>query len=355
MKRIYLQKIIQHNQECYIGKIDPRELVRVAFHVEIGETQDAQRPLNGKRIKDIAKYVSGEKGILPNTLTLAVENNAFPINDEGNGLYSIQFPETDDEFLRFEDTIFVMDGQHRLYSFLPDMRSISDNEKFEIGFTLYDKPTLTDKQNIFMVCNEKQEKVSGNLLMWFKNQLKMLPEEDVELYNLVSQLNSNFPLKGRIIMGAEKVKNGLKAKEIMKDISKSKIRKLRRKQTRITDEELVKALVEYLSGWQSAVGFSFREPNKASGAATKISGLRFMLFTLPGFWDRAVNKQLHFKQSFVEDTIRHLATQLGILTNEFFTHENIKRNFMERSLTESFAEECCNIVKNISDDFDPLG
>lgn len=51
MKRIYLQKITQHGEICYIGKIDPRELVKVCTKVEMSEVQDAQRPLNKREYK----------------------------------------------------------------------------------------------------------------------------------------------------------------------------------------------------------------------------------------------------------------------------------------------------------------
>ena len=79
MKRIYLQKITQHSEICYIGKIDPRELVKVATKVEMSEVQDAQRPLNKKRVQDISNYVQDKNGILPNTLTIATKDNSFEI------------------------------------------------------------------------------------------------------------------------------------------------------------------------------------------------------------------------------------------------------------------------------------
>ena len=44
MKKVYLLKITQHGETCYVGKMDPRDLVRVAVKVEMGEVQDAQRP-----------------------------------------------------------------------------------------------------------------------------------------------------------------------------------------------------------------------------------------------------------------------------------------------------------------------
>ena len=64
----------------------------------------------------------------------------------------------------------VMDGQHRLYSFLSDYILLDENERYEIGFTLYVKPTIKERRGIFISCNEKQEKVSNNLLLWFKDQ-----------------------------------------------------------------------------------------------------------------------------------------------------------------------------------------
>ncbi|MDD3831263.1 MAG: hypothetical protein PHW00_01230 [Clostridia bacterium] len=51
MKKLLLLKIIQHGQTCYIGATDPRKLVKLATHVEMSATQEAQRPLSEKRIK----------------------------------------------------------------------------------------------------------------------------------------------------------------------------------------------------------------------------------------------------------------------------------------------------------------
>ena len=166
MKRIYLQKITQYGSVSYIGKIDPRELIKVAKKVEMSATQDAQRPLNEKRVKDIAKYVCDESGILPNTLTLATSDSRLSIKKlEGSlNLYYIDFPSEADEYTSYANSIDVMDGQHRLYSFASDIRLLSDDVEYEIGFTIYEKPTLSEKRKIFISCNEKQEKVSIGIL-----------------------------------------------------------------------------------------------------------------------------------------------------------------------------------------------
>ena len=180
MKKIYLQKITQYGTECYIGKIDPRSLVRVAEKIEMSAVQDAQRPLNEKRVKSIANYVDGDKGILPNTLTIATKDQRFEVHecDEMTGIYYIEFPETESEYSKFNGAIDVMDGQHRLYSFRNDICTLQNATQYEIGFTLYILPTLDERRRIFISCNEKQEKVSGNLLMWFRSKLNMLSNDE---------------------------------------------------------------------------------------------------------------------------------------------------------------------------------
>ena len=161
MRRVYLQKITQHGVTSYCGKIDPRILVRIATRIEMSTTQTAQRPLNEKRVKEIASYVNEDMGILPNTLTIATKNNNIVIKktDFDDELYYCDFPDKENEYDSYVDSIDVMDGQHRLYSFLPEIILLNANQPYEIGFTLFDKPSLQLRRRIFISCNEKQEKV----------------------------------------------------------------------------------------------------------------------------------------------------------------------------------------------------
>ncbi|MBR6693855.1 MAG: DGQHR domain-containing protein [Clostridia bacterium] len=357
MKRLLLQKITQYGSTCYIGKINPRDLVRVAAKIEMSATQDAQRPLNANRVKSIAKYVGEEKGVLPNTLTIATNDNRFSINKLSGfeDIYYIEFPSEEDEFENYAGTIDVMDGQHRLYSFDSDIRVILDDAVYEIGFTLYIKPTLDERRKIFISCNEKQEKVSGNLLMWFKAKLNMLSNDEKIFYALVSKLNNEYPLKDRIIMSAEKIKNGIKAKELIKILDKTKIQNLMIGGERLTDEQIIKVICTYLSAWEKVVGFSFSSPAKNSGAAVKIAGLRYMIAILPSVWDRAMSLRKPFDEDFVEETIKKLISSYGVVREEFFTCEEHKMYFRERSATEQFAEECVTKIRLMgAEDFNPL-
>jgi len=359
MKRIYLQKITQYGSVSYIGKIDPRELIKVAKKVEMSATQDAQRPLNEKRVKDIAKYVSDESGILPNTLTLATSDSRYSIKkcDNDIDLYYIEFPSETDEYENFVNSIDVMDGQHRLYSFSSDIRLLSDDADYEIGFTIYEKPTLSEKRKIFISCNEKQEKVSGNLLMWFRAQLNMLTNDEKEFYNLVSMLSKEYPLCGHVIMSAEKIKNGVKAKEVIAAIKQAGIQDLVAGGNYLTDDEKVKVICTYLSAWEKVVDFSFtNSPAKTAGAAKKMAGLKYMLLLLPAFWERAIASKSKFNSEYIEETLKQFISTMGVEREQFFVGEEHKMCFRDRTAVDLFAKQSIQKIKAMdTDDFNPLG
>lgn len=356
MKKIFLQEVKQHGTTCYIGKIDPRDLVRVATKVEMSAVQDAQRPLNEKRVKEIAKYV-GEGGILPNTLTLATKDTSFEVKQSSDpSIFYIYFPESDAEFENFKEKIDVMDGQHRLYSFLDDMRNLQQDIEFEIGFTLYIRPTLASRRQIFVSCNEKQEKVSGNLLMWFRAQLNMLSVEEKNFYNVVQKLSEEYPLRGHIKMNAEKIKNGVNAKEIMAAMKQAKIQDLEIDGQHLSDEQKVKLINTYLVAWENFANFKFAQSKpREAGAAVKMAGLKFMILLLPKIWERALSLQKPFKEDFVKGVLNQLATSLGVERESFFTSEDTKMSFRDRTAVDLFASQCNNIITNlVAQGFNPL-
>lgn len=358
MKSVYLQKITQHGKVCFIGKIDPRDLVRIATKIEMGETQEAQRPLSEKRVKSIAKYVGEEQGILPNTLTLASKDAKFQPKECGQiaGLYYIDFPSEESEFAAYKDSLDVMDGQHRLYSFLKEIRTISDNDSYEIGFTLYIRPSLTQKREIFVICNEKQEKVSGNLLMWFRAELQMLTENEKNFYSLVSKLNIEYPLKGKIIMSAEKISRGFKADQIMEILKSSHIQDLTIGNTNLSEDQKVTVICTYLTAWEEVCGFNFvNSTAKQAGAAIKIAGLRFMMYLLQPIWDRAVAEKKPFDDSYCQDMIKRYIAATGVEREMFFLDETHKLWFRDRTAIAAYANEGVKIIKGMgAENFNPL-
>ena len=358
MKKLLLLKIDQHGESCYFGTADPRQLVKLATHVEMSETQDAQRPLSEKRVKDIASYVDSKNGILPNTLTLATRDNKITVNPYPNveGLFYMEFPETTEEFNQYKNAIDVMDGQHRLYSFLDSIRTISDDIKFEIGFTLYIQPTLFQRRQIFVSCNEKQEKVSGNLLMWFREKLHMLSDNEKIYYNLIAELNNNYPLKNRIIMGAERIPRGFKADQVMDALKNAHIQDIGIGNKALNEEQRVKVICTYLTAWENVVGFKFSTSTpKEAGVAVKIAGLRYMLLLLQCIWERAMNLKKQFNVAFIEDTLKKMIAFYGVEREMFFTDSERKLYFRDRTNITHIANESANIIRSLgAEDFNPL-
>lgn len=358
MRRVYLQKIIQHGVVSYCGRIDPRELVRIAEKVTMGEIQDAQRPLNKKRVKEIASYVNADMGILPNTLTIATNSNKIQIKktDFDDNLYYCELPNKEDEYDKFTNSIDVMDGQHRLYSFLPDMELLPANEPFEIGFVLYDKPSLALRRRIFISCNEKQEKVDPNLLIWFKEKLGLLNTEEVRYFNIVSTIANDYPLKDHVIMSAEKIKNGVKSKEIMADLKKIKILEFSQSGEKLSDSQIISLIEEYLTAWEKVVGFEFASSSpKDAGVAVKMAGLKYMIYILPAIWDYSINIKKKFKEAFLTETIQKLISAFGVEYENFFTDEDINKFFRDRTMIIELSNKSIDIVKKFgSESFNPL-
>lgn len=367
MKRVYVERVKQHDKEYYIGKADPRDLVRMAKELEVGTTQDAQRPLQEKKLFQIRDHVT-EKGLLPNTLVLAtcsqelVVNTSIATDEEGNKveLLFLDIPVTDEEFDKYKDSIEAMDGQHRLYAFTEERRTLMDDENYEIGFTLFITPNLKEQREIFLICNEKQDKVASNLLMYFKEKLKMLEGPEKAYYSLVNRLNTELqsPLKGRIIMGAEKIKKGIKAQQLIKVLDSAKIKDISVSQNgikKLSEDDQLQMLCDYFKGWQKAINFSFMSPENRDGAATKISGIRFMITMLRAFWDRAIQEKKVFSEQFVQETINGMLAAQAIAPDELFTGEKTAMVFRERSATVAFAEQCAEVIKKMdSNDFNPL-
>lgn len=320
MKKIYLSKVQQFNEVSYTGSVDPRMLVKMADQIEIGQVQDDQRPLDKKHILDIAEYVVGTKqvGLLPTSVIVGTKQNEeykteltveTETSADGTVLYYMMIPETDEELKRYANTIDISDGQHRVFAFSDLYRNpnLKDTTIYEVPVTFFIKPQLNTRRSIFYTTNAMQKSVSANLLLWFKNKLDLLSKPERDYLPLVSLLNSEnvSPLKGRIIMSAEKISKGYKAKELVKILNKAKINELGAFTSQnITRAEITKILSTYLNGWEKRYGLQFREPGKET--MTKISGLRYILLLFPAFVDISLTKKQKFDLDFVVEQIREL-------------------------------------------------
>ena len=156
MKKIYLARVNQFGQESYVGSVDPRKLVRMADQtIEIGQVQEDQRPLDKKHIQEISEHV-GNRGFLPTSIIvgtkdktkLTVETETGP---EGDILYYMMIPDTEDELLQYANTVDISDGQHRVFAFSDTYRSpeLKDSDVFEVPVSFYITPSCSRGKTCF--------------------------------------------------------------------------------------------------------------------------------------------------------------------------------------------------------------
>ena len=364
MRDVYLLEVVQHSMKRYIGTVSARDLVRLATKVELQAVQEAQRPINAKRLDEIADFVSAE-GALSTSIVIGTRDDRMsvqPANIAGiPNLYKMSFPETEAEFASFEDAFDIMDGQHRLFSFLAGKCKLSDDTVFDITFEMYIKPTMRERRLIFKNTNEKQEKVASNLLMWFREKLEMLNEKEQTYHALVSLLNTETrsPIRGRIIMGAEKVTGGFKAEQLITIFDKADIKNI--SGTPLSDDKMLTLISEYLCGWEDSVGSKFKDRDKDLGAFSKIAGLRFMIIMLPAFYEQARTERSAFTRSFVTKKINNLFSTYGIASRDLFEKDseflrNLGNNpFAGETPITLLAKDWSNKLKSLSSGaFDPL-
>lgn len=355
MKRIYLVKTQQYGVTSYTGSIDPRVLVRMADQsIEVGQVQDDQRPLDKKHIQEIAAHVGENQGLLPTSIIVGTKKkDKLTVesckSDNGDELFFMMIPETEQELKDYENTVDISDGQHRVFAFSDTYRSqeLKDSDVYEVPVSFYIMPQLKTRQNLFYTTNAKQKPVPANLLMWLRDQLKLLTKPEEKYLPLVRLLNSEnvSPLKGRIILSAEKISKGFKAKELVKIFNIAKIAETGIKITqKIDDNKMAQILSVYLSGWEHHYQLDFQHPKQDT--MTKISGLRYIILLFSAFTDIAVNSKRKFDDAFVVEMIQELEEAKSVDTiggESLFTVDAL--SFRGEGATVKLAEDDGNILR----------
>lgn len=326
MKKIIVQKIKQKDVEFYSMVADPRLVAKVRRKYIAGEKQDVQRPWIEKKVGEISEYVAGKTkvegkkslGLIPNSPIinvkggLKVQSEDITVNTNGgikkDKQYYIMFPETPEEVSKHENELEIIDGQHRIIAFDIDYidPTFSDDTTYEMNFSVFNNISDNQRKELFMVTNEKQDKVATNLLRYIKKSLGLLVGDDEITYDLLDAINreSSSPLYKRIMFGADKIKKGYQETQV------SKIFKLYGVK-RFYDSKVIPAYPDpkdainnfvtifnnYLSAWEELSNVSFQQPG--SDTITKISGLRYLMYVFPEICENLINnKQKLLKENF---------------------------------------------------------
>jgi DGQHR domain-containing protein len=164
MKRVRAIPFMQKTTTLYCFTMSAMDLERLCY-VEAATRDNRkglQRVTEPGRLREIADYLnSGERAILPNNIILNLKPEVA-IEDDGNGLVTLVFPTSDGEFA------FVVDGQHRLFSFSDEYRELASTATFELPVVALHNATDEMVGQTFVEINVNQKPVNKDLLTQMK-------------------------------------------------------------------------------------------------------------------------------------------------------------------------------------------
>jgi len=171
-------EIKQGEYSFYVISMNSKDLLRIAYTSPRNKDREkgVQRSLDQKRLKEIGDYYQNPKkpGILPNSIIVSLSSDAY---FENGKLY---IP------IREHGEAFVLDGQHRLFAFLPEYVKDKSMDLLVSAFI-----NLNDemKAYIFRTINMTQRKINPSLVY---DLVPMLREDWVTFEDLRAKTFLDF-------------------------------------------------------------------------------------------------------------------------------------------------------------------
>ena len=374
MKKVNLIKVTQKNKSFFVMVLDPRVMVELLGDVKAGTSQEAQRPWVISKVKEISKYVSGDinisdeykaMGLIPNapilsiTRKLKIEKETITVTEEGKVIekdnYFIMIPE-ESEYEKYVGAFITIDGQHRIRGFDKEYRDpdFKNSTKYDMVFCIFEELTENERRELFWVTNAKQDKVTSNLLRLIKNHLGLLGTSEL-VFDVCTLLNNEevSPLKGRIMIGSEKITKGYKESQLSKILEKSHVFSILNTITENNPQLICKVYSYYLKSWENVYKVSFESPGNAT--LTKISGIRYITYIMPSVIRILQLKQLPFTTENFAEVIMHLNEAVKI---NVFEDDKVSLAFRGEGATVKLAKDNGTSLeafhsKNVSN-YDPL-
>lgn len=154
--------------DLYLGSIDASLIVRITdFDVRrvIEEDRDVerylgiQRPLDKKRVSQLANYVNFVDATFPTACILAIDSDYADFDEEKSELIIRNYREGDDKPSRaIRHIARVLDGQHRIAG----LRNFQ-GDFFEVPVVFFVGADISEQANIFSTVNLEQNRVGKSL------------------------------------------------------------------------------------------------------------------------------------------------------------------------------------------------
>lgn len=217
--RVQLDK----NSVGYLFFSDPHEILKIAYVArrETGRRSSYQRLLKKGRMDKIKKFIEKD-GIFPNNIVVAFDSKPqFRTESTADA----DFP----SWLEFGQLVFpksyrscwVIDGQHRLYSF----GTLDPNpQRQKLAVFAFENLTELRQAGFFIEINKEQEPVSPDLIWDIEGDMRSGTDRG-RIANSVKRLNEIPPLKGQIYipLAGEKKRGQIKISSICSDIEEARL------------------------------------------------------------------------------------------------------------------------------------
>ena len=214
MKRVRAITFKQKSTTLYCFAMSAMELEPLCY-VEAATRDNKkglQRVTEPGRLREIAEYLnSGERAILPNNIILNLAPEVV-IEDGNDGLATLVFPSDEGDFA------FVVDGQHRLFSFEDDYRELPITESFELPVVALHNATEEMVGQTFVEINVNQKPVNKDLLTQMKAILGLLDTDfentAIELIHALDE-DKQSPLYSRILRFPKERNKWIKVNQLL--------------------------------------------------------------------------------------------------------------------------------------------
>jgi DGQHR domain-containing protein len=199
MRKVRALIIKQKKSSLYCFTMNALELEQLCFVEAL--TRDSQKGLQRvtkvARMREIAAYIVQEDGLLPNNIIVNLKPNVKVEHDSDGKMATITFPSEEGEYA------FVVDGQHRIFSFRKDYFQLKEDTVFELPVVaFYDAPVEVVGAT-FVSININQKPVNKDLLTQMKLILGLLDNDiDKSCIELIHSLENDrmSPLYERILI-----------------------------------------------------------------------------------------------------------------------------------------------------------
>jgi DGQHR domain-containing protein len=268
----------QKSLKLYYFTMDARELEPLCYVVPATRDQQKglQRVTEESRLREIGEFLKDdESSLLPNNIILNL-TSSVQINEKRDGTATIIFPKAQGDYA------FVVDGQHRLFSFRDEYRKLSDDETFDLPVVaLHDAPEELVGA-AFVAINVNQKPVNRDLLTQMKAILGLLDTDiDKACVDLIHAIDADpsSPLNDKILRYPKEKNKWVKTNQLL-----PVIKGLLLPGACLHDKnpaERKRILVEYLKAVAETFPDAWADEKKTHYALLLPTGLQIMLSLLP--------------------------------------------------------------------------